>query len=1738
MTEKDLSTGVAVGIEFEFMGITFTGDLQHGNNVSVVIASAQEDADLRKLMAENDVYLPDELKNLPDLTVKTLYFSMSMDTDNKIEFLGSIKLEDVHLDGDLKSLGKTNLLTIDFDLVVMNGKPEVFLSLHGRPEITLLGEIKCNRFDLEFSYRAGGSWRLGGSTAIGIYEREILLSACYEEVKGKTRRFQLSADVSEDPVPLLAIPGVAELNPKKITLSVVKDAAVEGTSWNLSAVGDLKLYQIGDKKNPLFHLENGEIRIFDDKQEKEKGFKFLQEKAVLYPLSVFPDIPFDLKLLFVIGLDEIHIIHNDKKGWSFAAGLYLKLNNVFKDHNAATYDLINKVLFPKDCPEQQLRGWLNITSARGVEFVLENSFPLIIPSIFDVLEIPEELKALEEIKRLFDIGATYFCLERIEIAIYKEFSFAATLAVGLPSKLNNLIFGQNSVFNGLIKTYDEDDHDKANLLRAKLKVDAGGFSGSIEDGNIIDMKELDRIVDKLVKDSGIFNLKEGIEEQKDYISINFDALFQKDYTKGGPVEYGWIRIKKPELKLNTTSGAFRASGGYQVSEPLMLPIRPIFEKLFLLFQAVQGKNTGAPAFLGLIPNGIPIRNIDFFSDDKLNMDDLENWLKDCLPDEISELFAFPEPFTQAIEQGVGLVLNRLPEAFKTYLKIKFPTAFDFDVDITADGGVSFNIEVPDNKTEAESTEYGFSNCIQVLVPIPDAMGMVYRVAGIQLKKLAFGVAFGGSCLRLDLSGRVDMFDLVQLGASLLLEDKEQIKDETLRLMMPNRRKLGYHVMIDNLIMFIIYETVAPIPIPVYFRRLYLAYSGLEGLESAFFLGSKAGLSVSDFKRMFEVIGFFKDSEGVLTVDPYPYDETAGDAGIVFSAGPLYTRLPGFIGYEEVDGRKQNILLGTENTHHFNLLDLASLGANTIKFSVLNLIELAKGKKPGELSGIPVSLKDQEKEIYKKPINYLIEYLPVEKRMDFTRIKLFYLFDFHSAWAFTTPDEFEQVVYPRMLREYDKLGYPETRNPSSAGDLLQLFVDREGPVVRHEEDQGVVLFLRGGMYCAQEKVVLEGAIGISVSEHKGLRTGLSLKGKLLNWIDSTSFFFAKINPADKQEAVKVLGSTYLKVFERDVLMGLIEVTNTQLKLQGMLDAFPAAFPLQLKGFVKGELSPKLIDFKGQAGLQLGFFSASASLELHIDKKNQLFKSDLIFANSYWHFSVEHRKAAAQEWFKADLSANAFNLIALEGHLRFRRDIGRLQLLGTISLDFPQLNILYVKVDYAGEFNAAAGFLNLSARLSDNSYILSPNCRPTGGAAFCLWFDGSQSVGAASKPHAGDFVLTLGGYHPNFRVPSHYPRLPRLGIHWKIDRHTHIRGEAYFAMTPLAIMAGAKLELVYQNGNIRAWFTAYADFLCQWKPLYYNTKIGVSVGASYTLRVGVPVFGRFVGVTQTFSISIKALLHLWGPPTGGRVDIKLPIVTIGINFGKTHRPPQPLKDWPEFIKAFLDNKKKEAAGMILHIVPQSGVSAIMGPDETWIARADELSFSVTTKVPASRVSGNPEEDGKPVNIKPLNKKNITSTLTVKLVKTGKDLNVFEMKNIKGNVPAALWGKPGDNLMDNQNSLIKGAITGVRLFAKEASRDAHTLEISVKTLGYSDIAAEKGKKLPPVAANTTQDATKCETLETLDQAIKKTAQTRQAVLESLKDLGVFQPHDDQDIGYENLCRAMQTDWRHCPAIMESDT
>ena len=95
----------------------------------------------------------------------------------------------------------------------------------------------------------------------------------------------------------------------------------------------------------------------------------------------------------------------------------------------------------------------------------------------------------------------------------------------------------------------------------------------------------------------------------------------------------------------------------------------------------------------------------------------------------------------------------------------------------------------------------------------------------------------------------------------------------------------------------------------------------------------------------------------------------------------------------------------------------------------------------------------------------------------------------------------------------------------------------------------------------------------------------------------------------------------------------------------------------------------------------------------------------------------------------------------------------------------------------------GIVLVQAQLTDNSWLLAPAVRLTGGFAFAAWFAGANR---------GQFVLTLGGYHPDFHRDG-YPVVPRLGIVWRIGSAISITGESYFALTSEALMAGLRVEI---------------------------------------------------------------------------------------------------------------------------------------------------------------------------------------------------------------------------------------------------------------------------------------------------------------------------------------------------------
>ncbi|MEM7803026.1 MAG: DUF6603 domain-containing protein, partial [Chloroflexota bacterium] len=363
-------------------------------------------------------------------------------------------------------------------------------------------------------------------------------------------------------------------------------------------------------------------------------------------------------------------------------------------------------------------------------------------------------------------------------------------------------------------------------------------------------------------------------------------------------------------------------------------------------------------------------------------------------------------------------------------------------------------------------------------------------------------------------------------------------------------------------------------------------------------------------------------------------------------------------------------------------------------------------------------------------------------------------------------------------------------------------------------------------------------------------------------------------------------------------------------------------------------------------------------------------------------------------------DSFALLAIQFGNRFEID-----LLGLSTLKVPApigselvTPVAEAQLALKAVFIPSEGFLGVRAQLTNSSYILSRACHLTGGFAFYAWFSGE---------HAGDFVLTLGGYHPAFQVPAHYPSVPRLGFMWQVTHNFYLRGGLYFALTAHALMAGGLLEAVYQSGNIRAWFKAGADFLIAWKPYHYEIAVYISLG----LEITVHFFG-----THTIGLSAAANLKLWGPEFGGEAHIRVKVlifhIPIDINFGSRSRP-VPAITFNEFKQTYLPAEPEEICsvtitGGLIGTVHENG-------KEIWLVNAKALTLVTNAVIPSTNadiLGKSYSWQSKIPAIQPMavSAGELSSTHHVDITGlSDADKAIFTATPLTKKVPAALWGEP---------------------------------------------------------------------------------------------------------------------------------
>ncbi len=369
-----------------------------------------------------------------------------------------------------------------------------------------------------------------------------------------------------------------------------------------------------------------------------------------------------------------------------------------------------------------------------------------------------------------------------------------------------------------------------------------------------------------------------------------------------------------------------------------------------------------------------------------------------------------------------------------------------------------------------------------------------------------------------------------------------------------------------------------------------------------------------------------------------------------------------------------------------------------------------------------------------------------------------------------------------------------------------------------------------------------------------------------------------------------------------------------------------------------------------------------------------------------------------------------------------------------LSFVEVNI---KAVLTPEASKPTPVFSLEAGIAPGSYILDPDCRLQGGLAFYFWSD-------------GDFVISLGGYHPHLQVPAHYPAVQRAGLNWQLTSELFIKGTLYFAATPAAMMAGGRLEAAYHSERIQASFIAQADFLMNWEPFHYDLELRIAIHIRADLYV------------STFTGIANVNLHLWGPEFSGIASIEVGPVSFEIEFGGSKEEPKPLV-WNDFRKKFLPKNTSDDGGKEKGLLRTSVTKGTLKKDtgQGVVLDPQHFELSIQCAVPVTKQSLNGESATKVgsqnLGIIPMMARYVTSTLSVELKKSDKaEYKPWGLLNIQHDHsagPKSLWANSGSlsqaELLSSETQ-VENLITGMVISPKVPEPDK-TRDIPISSLQY---------------------------------------------------------------------------------------
>ncbi|KAF5590108.1 uncharacterized protein FSUBG_10946 [Fusarium subglutinans] len=399
-----------------------------------------------------------------------------------------------------------------------------------------------------------------------------------------------------------------------------------------------------------------------------------------------------------------------------------------------------------------------------------------------------------------------------------------------------------------------------------------------------------------------------------------------------------------------------------------------------------------------------------------------------------------------------------------------------------------------------------------------------------------------------------------------------------------------------------------------------------------------------------------------------------------------------------------------------------------------------------------------------------------------------------------------------------------------------------------------------------------------------------------------------------------------------------------------------------------------------------------------------------------------------WVAAGVTGTACELIDVQAIVTTPLDpvTGELAIVGTASAKFPRdakpgQILAAVKINFQGSIDMSRGSMLFEGRIADGSFILFEDSVLSGGFAVGAWF--------GTSPQAGDWCISIGGWHPAYQPPSHYPSAPpRMRLQWSYgdNKELLLDGQAYAAVTPDALMAGLAVSASYKSGRCGAHFDFRADLILWMHPIYYDARFFISAGLSYEAKAWI--------ITLPLKITLSAELHISGPPFRGEVYFNWTVFSFRVEFGESNNEGLRKLEFSEFLGVVLRKSEKHHVLSLESgaIAPSKAPNAPQTPNSAWVVRGGSFSFSVTSRVPTKQINFlralDPERRfngsilARPMQL-PAGSLGLTANMEVSILKISElgnqEVQDFTFEPISEQLAASLWG-PFDG---NANGMLGG-------------------------------------------------------------------------------------------------------------------